>query len=225
MLFTPHAAAVRSHSAAPEPFSEPGGRPVPGHDRLLGDALQPDHLGHAGRRRLRHRRQAEHPVAQIAGVDQQLGDPGRPQQPPGHPGRPQLTPAIDVRLGRGGRGQPQHRAAPAADRDAELGVEPRGPRRDGAVRLRDQLLELTVGQLGGQRRVHMVVHQRDRADRRIQPVVTHPGPPRVTRRRPRPRRRSRPRRAPWCPAGSRSTATSPHAAGRGRRLPWRPAAT
>ena len=175
MLFTPHAKVVRSHSAARNRSAKPAADPFPAtmacsatpSRRTTSSTAAPAASPIAVRPSIPSRR--------IAGVDQQVGDPAGRQQPAGHLGRPELMPAAGVGLGRPGRGQPEHGAAPAADRDTELGVEPRHPRRDGAVRLRDQLLELAVGKLGRQRRVDMVVHQGDRADRRAQiPLVMHP---------------------------------------------------
>ena len=125
-----------------------GGAQLPGPDprggQLLRDRLHPHHLVHAGRCQVGQLVEAAQAGPRQAGVDQQVAGAAVPQQRPRGLPRPELRPAGQVGVRVGVRVQPEQRGAPAAHRQADLGVELAGAGRAGVAGLGEQQLELAA---------------------------------------------------------------------------------
>ncbi len=168
MLFRPTAVAAWRASAAAKRAANPAALPSPSSTACSATASRRTISSAADAGRLPHPGQVEQAGPDIAGVEQEMSDPAGPQQPPGDLGRAQGGAPGQVVGGGRERLEVQDRCAPAPDRHAQLGVERGQPGRQRPVRLGEQLLELGRFRLGHERRVDVMVHERERADAGVQ---------------------------------------------------------
>ena len=109
----------------------------------------------------------------VAGVDHEPLDATGGEEPASHLVATELSPPGDVSLGARVRRQVEHRGAPAADREAKLGIQVRGAGGRRPLGLGEARFEQTTIQRRDRGAVDVVVDQRQTINRGAQAVNAH----------------------------------------------------